>query len=88
MVAMIDEALGKRKRYGEPSTRATTPKCAHHFFKNGYGFRGMAVTSMSATFGKISILAFCVYTWRSLVPLLNFYKTKISFPYYGYAHLG
>ena len=35
MVAMIDEALGKRRRYEEPSTRAPTLKHVR-FVKNGY----------------------------------------------------
>ena len=61
---MIDEALGKRRRYGESSARAPTLKCAH-FDENGYGFRHIAVTSMSATFNKFSIFAFSVYTSRS-----------------------
>ena len=64
MAAMIDEALGERRCYGESSTRAPTLKCAH-FVKNAY--RLMAVTSMSATFNKLSIFAFCVYTSRSSI---------------------
>ena len=57
MVAMIDETLGKRRSYGEPSTRVQIMKRAR-FVKNGY--RLMAVTNMSATFNKLSIFAFCV----------------------------
>ena len=72
MVAMIDEALGKRRRYGEPSTRAPTLKCAH-FVKNGY--RLMAATSMRATFNKLSIFAFCLYTsrWTSTYAIGKFH---------------
>ena len=48
MVVKIYEALGKRRRYGEPSTIATNLKCAH-FLKNGYDVRLKADTNMSAT---------------------------------------
>ena len=88
MFAMIVEALGKRRLYGEPYTRAPTLKCVH-FVKNGYGFRLMAVTSMSATFNKFALFAFSVYTSRSfLVPMLNFQKLKFHTPCYGYAYEG
>ena len=59
MVARIDEALGKRRRYGEPSTRTPNLKCAH-FAKNE-----LAVTNTCAIFNKLFIFAFCVYTSRS-----------------------
>ena len=52
----------KRRRYGEPSTRAPNVKFAH-FVKNGYGL--MAVTSMSAIFNKLSRFAFYLYTSRT-----------------------
>ena len=61
MVAMIDEALGKRRHYGEPFTRAPTLKRAR-FVENGS--RLMPVTNMSATFNKLSKFAFCVYISR------------------------
>ena len=35
MVAMIDEAWGKRRSYGEPSTRAPTPKRVRFVNKMG-----------------------------------------------------
>ena len=61
MVAMIDEALGNRRHYGEPFTRAPTLKRAR-LVKNGY--RLMPVTNMSATLNKLSKFAFCVYISR------------------------
>ena len=62
MTAMIDEALRKRRRYGELSGRAPTLKRSR-FVKNGY--RLMTVITMTATFNKLSIFAFCVYTSSS-----------------------
>ena len=46
MVANIDEASGKRSRYGDPSARAPNVKFVH-FAKNEYGVRVMADTSMN-----------------------------------------
>ena len=63
MVAMINEALGKRRNYGEPSTIALTMKLVCFVKKDGY--RLMAITDMRATFNKLSRYAFCVYTSRS-----------------------
>ena len=60
MVVIIDEVLGKRRSYGEPSTAAPTLKRVR--YKNVYRF--MAVTNMNATFNKLSIFAFCVRTSR------------------------
>ena len=57
MVAMINEALGKG-RYGEPSTRAPTQKCAC-FVKNGY--RLVAAPNVSASFNKLSMFALCYW---------------------------
>ena len=57
-----NEALGKRKRYGQPSTRAPTLKSAC-FIKNGY--RLIAVANMSLTFNKHCIFTFCVYASKS-----------------------
>ena len=74
MVAVVDEALGKRRSCGEPSTKAPTLKRAPFVKKNGY--RLIAVTNMSATFNKISIFAFCVYTFTrssSTYPIGKFY---------------
>ena len=58
----IGEALGKRKRYGETSTRAPTLKQALYC---KIECRFMAVTKMNATFNKASIFNFCVYNSRS-----------------------
>ena len=66
MVAMIDEALEKRRSCGEPSTKALTLKRARFVKKNGC--RLIAATNMSATFNKFSMFAFCVYTSRSSSP--------------------
>ena len=73
MVAMTDEALGKRRRYREPPARVSTLKCAH-FVKNGY--RLMAVTSMNATFNKLSVYLFCVQDHLTYA-ILKFYFTYI-----------
>ena len=48
MVEKIGEALGKKRRDGEPSTRTPNLKCIY-FAKNGYSVRLMADTNMSAT---------------------------------------
>ena len=56
MVTMIDEALGKRRSYGEPWNMSVLVKD---------GYRLIAVTNMSATFNKLSIFVFCVYFSRS-----------------------
>ena len=76
MVAMINEALGKRRRYGEPSTRAPPLKRAC-FVKNGYrlvavanikracfvknGYRLVAVANMSAIFNKLFMFVLCYW---------------------------
>ena len=58
MVAMINEALGKRRRYGEPSTRAPPLKRAC-VVKNGY--RLVAVANMSAIFNKLFMFVLCYW---------------------------
>ena len=82
MVARMDEALRKRKRrrYGEPFTRAPNLKCAH-FAKNGYGLRLMVVTNTSLA--NFLYLCFAFTLQDHLVPTQNFQKLKISYPYYG-----
>ena len=81
MVAMTDEAVGKRRRYREPPARGSTLRCAHfvkngcvHFVKNRY--RLMAVTSMNATFNKLSVYLFCVQDHLTYA-ILKFYFTYI-----------
>ena len=61
MVAMIDEALKKRRCCRKPSARAKILKCSH-FVKTGHGFRLLAVASIKANFNKFSMHVFCVYT--------------------------
>ena len=61
MVVVIDEALGNKRHYEEPSTRAPTMKRAR-FVKNGYKLK--PVTNITATFNKFTVFAFCVYTSR------------------------
>ena len=58
MVVMIDEALGKRRCYGEPSTRAPTLERAC-FVKNGY--RLLAVANMSTIFNKLPMFVLCYW---------------------------
>ena len=58
MVAMINEALGKRRRYGEPSTRAPPLKRAC-VVKNGY--RLVAVANMSGIFNKLFMFVLCYW---------------------------
>ena len=62
MVAMIDEALGKRRSYGEPSARAPTLKGVR-FVKKWVKTYGRC--KYERNFNKLSIFAFGVYNSRS-----------------------
>ena len=63
MVAMIGKTLGKRKSYMESHPQEHQLWNVSIWSKDGYRFR--AVTNMSATFNKLCIFAFCIYTSRS-----------------------
>ena len=67
MVLMINQTLGKKRSYGEPTKRAPTLKrvCFNKKMdivlkKNGYG-----CYKCETTFNKLSIFVFCIYTSKS-----------------------